>query len=77
MPQLTCALLALNFQIKNYDKAIEFGQRAIKGGFATDDNKNLVAQAYYLKGNYKGLYRSSRPMVDQQIHAGQQPKEAR
>ncbi len=53
MPQLTRALLALNFQVKNYDKAIDFGQRAIKGGFATDDNKNLVAQAYYLKGNFK------------------------
>ncbi len=75
VPQLTRALLALNFQVKNYDKAIEFGQRAIKGGFATDDNKNLVAQAYYLKGNYKDSYKIESALVDQQIHAGQQPKE--
>ncbi len=75
VPQLTRALLALNFQIKNYDKAIDFGQRAIKGGFATDDNKNLVAQAYYLKGNYKDSYKIESALIDQQVHAGQQPKE--
>ena len=75
VPQLTRALLALNFQVKNYDKAIDFGQRAIKGGFATDDNKNLVAQAYYLKGNFKDSYKIEAALVDGQIHAGQQPKE--
>jgi tetratricopeptide (TPR) repeat protein len=73
--QLTRALLALNFQIKNYDKAIEFGQRAIKGGFATDDNKNLVAQAYYLKGNYKDALKVEQALIDGQIHGGQTPKE--
>ena len=75
VPQLTRALLALNFQVKNYDKAIDFGQRAIKGGFATDDNKNLVAQAYYLKGNYKEALKTESALVDGQIHSGQQPKE--
>jgi hypothetical protein len=75
VPQLTRALLALNFQVKNYDKAIDFGQRAIKGGFATDDNKNLVAQAYYLKGNFKEALKTESALVDGQIHAGQQPKE--
>jgi tetratricopeptide (TPR) repeat protein len=75
VPQLTRALLALNFQVKNYDKAIDFGQRAIKGGFATDDNKNLVAQAYYLKGNYKDALKTESALVDGQIHSGQQPKE--
>jgi tetratricopeptide (TPR) repeat protein len=75
VPQLTRGLLALNFQTKNYDKAIDFGQRAIKGGFATDENKNLLAQAYYLKGNYKDSYKVESALVDQQVHAGQQPKE--
>jgi tetratricopeptide (TPR) repeat protein len=75
VPQLTRALLALNFQVKNYDKAIEFGQRAIKGGFATDDNKNLVAQAYYLKGNFKEAQKTEQALVDQEIKAGQTPKE--
>jgi tetratricopeptide (TPR) repeat protein len=75
VPQLTRALLALNFQLKNYDKAVEFGNRAVKGGFATDDNKNLVAQAYYLKGDYKDSLKTESALVDAQIHAGQQPKE--
>jgi hypothetical protein len=76
VPQLTRALLALNYQLKNYDKAIDFGQRAIKGGFATDENKNLVVQAYYLKGSFKEAYKAESAIVDGQIHAGQQPKEA-
>jgi tetratricopeptide (TPR) repeat protein len=75
VPQLTRALLALNFQLKNYDKAIDFGQRAIKGGFATDDNKNLVAQAYYLKGNFKDALKTEQGLVDQEIKGGQTPKE--
>ena len=75
VPQLTRALLALNFQVKNYDKAIEFGQRAIKGGFATEDNKNVVAQAYYLKGNYKEAQKTEEALVDSEIKAGQTPKE--
>jgi tetratricopeptide (TPR) repeat protein len=75
VPQLTRALLALNFQLKNYDKSIEFGQRAIKGGFATDDNKNLVAQAYYLKGSFKDALKTEQALVDQEIKAGQTPKE--
>ena len=32
------ALSALNYQLKNYDKAIDFGQRAIKSGYSADDN---------------------------------------
>lgn len=75
VPQMVRALLALNFQLKNYDKAIDFGQRAIKAGSATDDNKNIVAQAYYLKGNFKEAGKTESALVEGQIHAGQTPKE--
>ena len=53
--------MALNYQLKNYDKAIEYGQRAIKGGYATDENKNILAQAYYLKGDWKDALKTEEP----------------
>ncbi|MBV8495325.1 MAG: tetratricopeptide repeat protein, partial [Gammaproteobacteria bacterium] len=46
-------LAEINYQLKNYDKAIDFGTRAIKGGFADEQMKMLVGQAYYLKGDWK------------------------
>jgi tetratricopeptide (TPR) repeat protein len=53
------AVAQMNYQLKNYDKAIEYGNRAIKGGFADDEMKTLVGQSYYLKGDYKALSSST------------------
>ena len=74
-PKLIKTLLSLNYQIKNYDKTIEFGQQAIKGGFATEEDKNTVAQAYYLKGDWKNAQKSEDALIDTEIKAGQVPKE--
>jgi tetratricopeptide (TPR) repeat protein len=68
-------LQALNYQIKNYDKAIEFGQRAVKAGTASDEDKNILAQSYYLKGDWKGTLKTEDALVDQEIKAGQIPKD--
>lgn len=75
VPALVRNLIALNYAIKNYDKAIEFAQRAIKAGYATEDNKNLLAQAYYLKNDWKDTYRTEDQLIDTEIKAGQTPKE--
>ncbi len=69
------ALAQMNYSLKNYDKAIEYGQRAIKGGFADDEMKTLVGQSYYLKGDYKGTLKYYDPIIDAQIKAGQTPKD--
>jgi len=69
------ALSQINYQIKNYDKAIEFGNRAIKGGFADDEMSTLVGQAYYLKGDWKGTLKFEENAVDSEIKAGKQPKD--
>jgi tetratricopeptide (TPR) repeat protein len=74
-PQLVKTLLALNYQIKNYDKSIEFGTRAVKDGYATEENRNILAQAYYLKGDWKDTARAETELVDSEIKAGQTPKE--
>jgi tetratricopeptide (TPR) repeat protein len=73
-PQKVRALAEINYQIKNYDKAIEFGNRAIKGGFADERMKILIGQAYYLKGDYKGTQKFVDGLVDAEIKAGETPK---
>jgi tetratricopeptide (TPR) repeat protein len=74
IPTRVRQLAEANYQIKNYDKAIEFGNRAIKGGFADDELKTLVGQAYYLKGDWKNALRFEEGLVDEKIKNGQTPK---
>jgi hypothetical protein len=69
------ALAQVNYQIKNYDKAIEFGNQVIKAGQADDDMVTLVSQAYYIKGDYKGTMAFVNEYNESQIKAGKQPKE--
>jgi tetratricopeptide (TPR) repeat protein len=65
----------LYYQLKNYDKAIEYGNRAIQAGDAPAQLQTAVAQAYYLKNDYKGTDKFVRGMVDDQVKAGQMPTE--
>jgi tetratricopeptide (TPR) repeat protein len=72
--QKTKALAEINYQLKNYDKAVDFGTRAVKGGFADDGIRTIVAQSYYLKGDYKNTLKFEEGIVDNQIKAGETPK---
>lgn len=72
-PQKVRALAALNYQLKNYDKAIEFGLRAIKGGFAENETKTIVGQSYYLKGDWKNTLHFEEGIVDAAIKGGGSP----
>ena len=66
-------LAELHYQLKNYDKAIEYGQRAIKGGFADDELRKLVGQAYYLKGDWKGTLKFEDALAETTIKGGGTP----
>ena len=72
-PTLIKQLATINYQNKNYDKAIDFGNRAIKGGFADDQIKTIVGQSYYLKGDWKNTLKFEEDIVNNQIKAGQTP----
>jgi tetratricopeptide (TPR) repeat protein len=74
IPTRVRQLAEANYQIKNYDKAIEFGNRAIKGGFADEELRTLVGQAYYLKGDWKGTLHFEEGIVEDKIKNGQTPK---
>jgi tetratricopeptide (TPR) repeat protein len=68
-------LAVLNLTLKDYAKAIDFGNRAVKGGFADDATYEVLEQAYYLKGDQKATLRFVNEYVDLQIKAGKTPKE--
>jgi len=67
-------LAGVEYDLKNYDKTIDYGNRAIKGGFADDDTRIRVAQAYYLKGDWKDTYHFVEGMIENAIKSGQNPK---
>jgi hypothetical protein len=68
-------LTQLNYQLKNYDKAIDFGQRSIKAGVADENTETIVSQSYYLKNDYKGTIKFVSGLVDDDIKKGHEPKE--
>jgi tetratricopeptide (TPR) repeat protein len=68
------ALVGISTQLKAYDKAIDYGNRAIKEGFADDSTRVLVGQAYYQKGDYKGAVKFEENHIDSVVRAGQVPK---
>jgi tetratricopeptide (TPR) repeat protein len=74
-PQRIKALAQVNYQIKNYDKAIEFGNRAVKEGIADEDMYTLVGQAYYIKGDYPGTLKFIDSWTESLVKAGKTPKE--
>jgi hypothetical protein len=75
VPARVRALLALNLQLKDYAKAIDFGNRAIKGGYADDKTYEALEQAYYLKGDHKATLRFVTDYVETEIKNGHTPKE--
>jgi tetratricopeptide (TPR) repeat protein len=75
LPVRLRTLAQLNYQAKDYDKAIQFGERAIKEGNTNDDVYTLVDQAYYLKGDFAGALKSVNVHMDVATKAGQAPSE--
>lgn len=74
VPGRVKAVAQINYQIKNYDKAIEYGMRAVKGGYADEEMITLVGQSYYLKGDWKGTLKFEDNLIDSQLKKGQTPK---
>ncbi len=65
----------LEYQLQNYDKAVEYGNLAIQDGDTSEQVQQVVAQSYYLKTDYPNTDRFARTIVDSQIKAGQAPSE--
>ncbi|MGH8150513.1 MAG: tetratricopeptide repeat protein [Steroidobacteraceae bacterium] len=68
-------LADIYYQLKNYAKAADFGNRAVKGGFADANTYTLVSQAYFLEGNYRQTARFTQSRIDDELKRGQTPRE--
>jgi len=77
LPVRIRTLAQINYQLKDYDKAIQYADRAIKEGGANEDVYTILAQSYYLKGDYKGALQALTEHLDASIKAGETPPEER
>jgi tetratricopeptide (TPR) repeat protein len=73
IPQRTVALAQLNYQIHNWDKAIQYGEEAIDKGWADAQMPTLVGQAYYLKGDWNGVVRFEKAEIARAERSGGRP----
>ncbi len=68
-------IAGIYYQLKDYEKAAQFGERAVKGGFATGNTIIIVSQAYYLKGDFHNAERFTSGVVNEEIKRGATPTE--
>jgi tetratricopeptide (TPR) repeat protein len=72
--KFTRAVGLASYQAKDYDKAIDYGNRAIKGGFATDEVYGMVGASYYLKDDFKDAMQFEDAHIADVVKKGQSPK---
>jgi tetratricopeptide (TPR) repeat protein len=74
-PPLLRTLISINYQNKDYEKAINFGERAVSAGDTSHDTVQTVAQSYYLAGKYKEALTHMEALVASDERAGRKPEE--
>jgi tetratricopeptide (TPR) repeat protein len=72
--KFTRLVALVSFQTKDYDKAIDYGNRAIKGGSAPDEVYAVVGAAYYLKDDFKDAIQLEDAHIADVAKKGQTPK---
>jgi tetratricopeptide (TPR) repeat protein len=55
LPRIVKAVVQINYHLKNYDRAAEFGNRALDQGAEDNELYTLVSQAYYLNSQYDAV----------------------
>lgn len=75
MPGRIKSLMQINYNAKNYGKALEYGKRAISGGFADADINTLMAQSYYVQNDFKNAKDFTGKWIADQERRGQTPRE--
>jgi TolA-binding protein len=69
------AVLDLQFRAKNWDKAIEAGNRVMKNGWAGSDTQFIIGQSIYFKGDYAGSAKFFKDYVGDLEKRSQTPSE--
>ncbi len=74
-PPLLLALMRIDYQDKDYEKAIAYGQRALAAGDLSSDTPLVIAQAYFLDNKYKEALAGLEAIVAHDEQAGRKPTE--
>ncbi len=74
-PQLLRTLMSIYYQQKDYDKAVQYGERARAAGDTSPDTPLTIAQSYYLTGKYKEAQQGMEAIVARDEQAGRKPSE--
>lgn len=69
------AIAQMHYQQRDYNKAIEYGERLAKNGVNDPDVNTLVGQSYYLQKKYGEAARFLNGVVTDQEKRGQKPRE--
>jgi hypothetical protein len=72
IPRVVKSVTQLNYQLKNYDKAVGFGLRALREGSSDDQVYTLVSQAYYLNGQFSAVRDFLKKRIDTLDRHGQE-----
>jgi hypothetical protein len=73
--QLETAAL-LHYEVHDYGKAIEYGERAMSQGTTNSQLSTVIAQAHYLSRDWAGAERIEEKFVGYQVGAGAVPDKA-
>ncbi len=73
--QFLKSLAVINYQQKNYAKAVDYGNRVIKAGAADGETYTVVGQGLYLQNKYGEAAKFIADYIKDQEAKGQQPKE--
>ena len=73
--QFLKSLAVINYQQKNYPKAVDYGNRVIKAGAADSETYTVVGQGLYLQNKYGEAAKFIGEYIKDQEAKGQQPKE--
>ena len=74
-PPLLRTLMTIDYQNKDYDKAITYGQRALAAGDLSSDTPLIIAQAYYLTNKCKEALAGMEAIIAHDEQAGRKPTE--
>lgn len=73
--KLTRTIATLAYGQGNYDKALEYGNKALKGGYGDDAVHTAVVQSYYQKHDYKAVQKMEEEAIAAQSRGGGTPKQ--
>jgi tetratricopeptide (TPR) repeat protein len=75
VPERTKAVAQMYFQLKDYDKSIKWAKSSLEKNPNQQDVQVILAQAHYLKKDYKSAIDTMSKVVSATERAGQTPKE--